>query len=219
MPDQARAAARAAESQIASGDWRGPLHGVPIGLKDLFDVAGVPCTMGSEILRDRVPCGRCHGHRAPEVGGRGHSGQAQPARVRVRHQQREPALRAGAQPVGHGTRPGWLERRNRGGGGRRLVRGWPGQRHRSVDSSAGQLVWHRRLEADVRARQPRRGPAAGVVARPCRPARAQRCRLRADAAGNRRRRPTRPLGVARAGTRLFGGPGAWRGRPAARRAA
>jgi aspartyl-tRNA(Asn)/glutamyl-tRNA(Gln) amidotransferase subunit A len=55
LPEQARAAARQAEVEIGRGDWRGPLHGVPLGLKDLFDVAGVPCTMGSKILRDNVP--------------------------------------------------------------------------------------------------------------------------------------------------------------------
>jgi aspartyl-tRNA(Asn)/glutamyl-tRNA(Gln) amidotransferase subunit A len=55
MPDQARAAARAAEREIVGGRWRGPLHGVPLGIKDLFDVAGVPTTMGSPILRDNLP--------------------------------------------------------------------------------------------------------------------------------------------------------------------
>jgi len=55
LPEQARAAARAAEIEIGSGGWRGPLHGVPLGLKDLFNLAGVPCTMGSSILRDNVP--------------------------------------------------------------------------------------------------------------------------------------------------------------------
>jgi aspartyl-tRNA(Asn)/glutamyl-tRNA(Gln) amidotransferase subunit A len=55
MPDQARAAAREAELEIGRGAWRGPLHGVPLGIKDLFDVAGVPTTMGSTILRDNKP--------------------------------------------------------------------------------------------------------------------------------------------------------------------
>jgi len=55
LADQARAAARTAEQEIGRGVWRGPLHGVPIGIKDLFDVAGVPTTMGSKILRDNVP--------------------------------------------------------------------------------------------------------------------------------------------------------------------
>jgi aspartyl-tRNA(Asn)/glutamyl-tRNA(Gln) amidotransferase subunit A len=55
MPEQALAAARTADGEIGRGAWRGPLHGVPLGIKDLFDVAGVPCTMGSTILRDNVP--------------------------------------------------------------------------------------------------------------------------------------------------------------------
>src|SRR5205823_9272073 len=46
---------REAELEIGRGAWRGPLHGVPLGIKDLFDVAGVPTTMGSKILRDNVP--------------------------------------------------------------------------------------------------------------------------------------------------------------------
>jgi aspartyl-tRNA(Asn)/glutamyl-tRNA(Gln) amidotransferase subunit A len=55
MGDEARAAAQGADTEIGRGDWRGSLHGVPLGIKDLFDVAGVPCTMGSSILRDNVP--------------------------------------------------------------------------------------------------------------------------------------------------------------------
>src|SRR5205814_1927609 len=55
LADEARAAAQAAELDIVKGDYRGPLHGVPVGIKDLFDVAGVPTTMGSKILRDNIP--------------------------------------------------------------------------------------------------------------------------------------------------------------------
>ena len=53
--EQARAAARTADADIASGAYRGPLHGVPVGIKDLFDVAGVPNTFGSRIMRDNIP--------------------------------------------------------------------------------------------------------------------------------------------------------------------
>ncbi len=55
MADEARGAAREAEVEIGRGAWRGPLHGIPLGIKDLFDVAGAPTTMGSKILRDNVP--------------------------------------------------------------------------------------------------------------------------------------------------------------------
>ena len=46
--------ARAAEAAIGNGAVRGPLHGVPIGIKDLVDVAGVRCTSGSRILAEQV---------------------------------------------------------------------------------------------------------------------------------------------------------------------
>ena len=53
--DAARAQARDAEREIARGQYRGPLHGIPVSLKDLIDTRGVRCTCGSRILADRVP--------------------------------------------------------------------------------------------------------------------------------------------------------------------
>ena len=53
--DQALADARTAESEIARGRRRGPLHGIPIALKDLFDTAGVRTTAASAVFADRVP--------------------------------------------------------------------------------------------------------------------------------------------------------------------
>ena len=47
--------ARQAEAEIVAGNCRGPLHGIPIGLKDLFDTAGVRTTAASNQYRDRVP--------------------------------------------------------------------------------------------------------------------------------------------------------------------
>jgi len=47
--------ARAAESEIQRGAWRGPLHGIPLSLKDLIDVAGVPTTAASKVFENRVP--------------------------------------------------------------------------------------------------------------------------------------------------------------------
>jgi aspartyl-tRNA(Asn)/glutamyl-tRNA(Gln) amidotransferase subunit A len=51
----ALAQARVAEDEIQHGKWRGPLHGIPIGLKDLIDTAGVRTTCGSALFADRVP--------------------------------------------------------------------------------------------------------------------------------------------------------------------
>jgi len=53
--EQALGEARDAESEIQKGKWRGPLHGVPVALKDLFDTAGVRTTAGSGVFKDRVP--------------------------------------------------------------------------------------------------------------------------------------------------------------------
>jgi len=47
--------AQLAEKEIAHGGWRGPLHGIPIGLKDLIDTAGIRTTAGSAVFKDRVP--------------------------------------------------------------------------------------------------------------------------------------------------------------------
>src|SRR5450759_3727841 len=47
--------ARQAETEITAGHWRGPLHGIPIGLKDLLDTTGIRTTAASNQFRDRVP--------------------------------------------------------------------------------------------------------------------------------------------------------------------
>jgi aspartyl-tRNA(Asn)/glutamyl-tRNA(Gln) amidotransferase subunit A len=53
--ESALARAHEAETEIQGGKWRGPLHGVPIAVKDLFDTAGVRTTAASELFKDRVP--------------------------------------------------------------------------------------------------------------------------------------------------------------------
>ena len=53
--DRALTRARAADAEIAAGKYRGPLHGIPFGVKDLLDTAGIATTYGAEPYRDRVP--------------------------------------------------------------------------------------------------------------------------------------------------------------------
>ncbi len=53
--DSALTAARAAEAEILRGEWRGPLHGIPVALKDLIDTAGVRTTAASAVHESRVP--------------------------------------------------------------------------------------------------------------------------------------------------------------------
>jgi len=53
--DLARAQAKQADAEIAAGKYRGPLHGIPWGAKDLLDTAGIRTTYGAEPFKDRVP--------------------------------------------------------------------------------------------------------------------------------------------------------------------
>jgi len=53
--DRARTNARAAEAAVMRGDPLGPLHGLPIGIKDLDSTEGLATTFGSPIFRDNVP--------------------------------------------------------------------------------------------------------------------------------------------------------------------
>ena len=55
MEDEAFAAAKQAETDIAAGKYKGALHGIPIALKDLFYTKGIPTTAGSELMRDFRP--------------------------------------------------------------------------------------------------------------------------------------------------------------------
>ena len=47
--------ARTAEQEIGRGEWRGPLHGIPLAAKDIIDIAGVRTTAASAVLKDNVP--------------------------------------------------------------------------------------------------------------------------------------------------------------------
>src|SRR5699024_11312845 len=48
-------AAGEADKQITAGHYKGPLHGIPIGLKDMIDTSDMKTTMGSEIFKDYIP--------------------------------------------------------------------------------------------------------------------------------------------------------------------
>jgi Asp-tRNA(Asn)/Glu-tRNA(Gln) amidotransferase A subunit family amidase len=53
--DAALSQSKRADAEIAAGRYRGPLHGIPFGVKDLLDTAGIPTTYGAEPFRNRTP--------------------------------------------------------------------------------------------------------------------------------------------------------------------
>jgi aspartyl-tRNA(Asn)/glutamyl-tRNA(Gln) amidotransferase subunit A len=55
LEEEAMEAAQTAEAEIAAGNWRGPLHGIPIGLKDIYNTAGIRTTGHSALFQDHVP--------------------------------------------------------------------------------------------------------------------------------------------------------------------
>ncbi len=55
LEEQALADAARAEQEIMAGNWKGPLHGIPIGLKDIYNTAGIRTTGHSALFKDHVP--------------------------------------------------------------------------------------------------------------------------------------------------------------------
>jgi len=55
LADQALEQAKVAEAELDAGHWRGPLHGIPVGIKDMFDTAGIRTTAAFEHFKNRVP--------------------------------------------------------------------------------------------------------------------------------------------------------------------
>lgn len=55
VPEIAKKAAKKAETEIRAGKYRGPLHGIPIGIKDIIDTKGIVTTIGSSIFKENIP--------------------------------------------------------------------------------------------------------------------------------------------------------------------
>ena len=175
------------------GNMRGPLHGIPFALKDIYDTAGILTSGHSRTCIDRVPDKDATTVARLRAAGARADGQARDARVRARRSVVRPAVAAGAQSLEHGA----FHRRLVVGLGRRgrcrPRAGEPRLRHRRLDPRPGWPVRYRRTQAHLRPRQPRRRVAELLLLRSLRTHGAHVAGLRPAAERDRRPRsePTR----------------------------
>ena len=154
LADEALSSAREAEAAIASGGCLGPLHGIPIGLKDLYYTKGVRTTIGSKILGDFAPdFDAAVTERFREAG----------AVLMGKLQMHEFALGSTSENPHYGPAhnpwdTGRVTGGSSGGSGSAVgvgpVHGRPGQRHRRLRPHPLRAVRHRGPQAHLRARQP-----------------------------------------------------------------
>ena len=169
--------------EIARGEWRGPLHGIPISLKDLIDQRGVVTTAGSRVPDADRGCAGCTGHRRAAASRRRAHRQDESSRVRVRHDQRRVRIRPGPPSAGSRAVTRRVQRRVGGCGGHRHVARVDRHGHRRIDQDSRGCVRPRGAEARFRRALVQRGRAAERHARSRRPARTHR-----DGRGDRLRR-------------------------------
>src|SRR6058998_3185998 len=187
-----------AEREIKAGHYRGPLHGIPIGLKDNYDTTGVATRNGSRVFADRMPTqdattwARLREAGAVLLGKTTMSEAAMGRRLSPR-----------PKSVGRAAEPGPVVRRVRRRRGRWSLLHGHGVRHRRVHPDPGRVIGSRRVEGHVRARLPRRRDAAHVVTGSCRTAEPTRRGRRARARRDRRARPAGPCLCRRARWRLL----------------
>ena len=138
MAESALEQARSAEEAIGRGEWRGPLHGVPVAVKDLIDTAGVRTTAASAVHENRIPTEDADVVRRLRVAGAVIVGKKQSARIRIRWKLDDQPLRRGTQSVGsRSDRRGIIRRIGGRGGGRHGVTPRSGRTRR--DRFASQL--------------------------------------------------------------------------------
>ena len=150
LAEPAIAEAKRADEEIARGRPRGPLHGVPVTIKDMFETAGVLTTGGSKILADWVPTTDSHLVERLRAAGAIIIGKDESRRVRPRRHVDAFPLRSGPQSVECRSHRRRIERRLRCRGGCLHRAAFLRHRDGIVGAPAGILLWDHRLQADVR---------------------------------------------------------------------
>ena len=174
------------DRERASGKVRGPLHGIPVVVKDNFDMAGLPTTGGSIALATLMPARDSAVVEQLRERRRRHHRQDQPARARRRHRHRQLARRADAESVRSGTESRRIERRDRRGDCREFRGRGDGIGHVRIDSHSGVAQQPRRAAPQPDDQHARVDAALAQPGRR-RAARPQHHRSRADARRDDRR--------------------------------
>ena len=170
----------------------GPLHGIPIGLKDIVDTKGIPTTCGSKLLQDNIPDedATCAARLAA-------AGTVLIGKLTT-HEFADggPSFDLPAPPARNPWNPEHFTAGSSSGTGAAVAAGHDPVRHRHryrrLDPRPRRAVRHRRDEADLRAGQPRRRRAGRLHARPYRADGVDGRGLRDHAAGACRPRSARP---------------------------
>ena len=189
--DRALEQARALEAELARGQRRGPLHGIPIGLKDNIDTAGILTTAASAVYADRIPTEDAECVRKLRDAGAVFLGKlnmhefAYGGTSAVTHY--GPVHNPWDLDVQPRRLVGRLGRGRRGA----ALRGGARHGHGRVGALPGRVLRCRGAQGDAWAREHSRHRAALGVPRSRRPARAQRRRLRARDDGARGLRSAR----------------------------
>ena len=146
--ERAIKAARAADrARAKKGGKLGPLHGVPITIKEAFDVAGLHTTCQPSAAQGQHRQERRHPGREIARGGCGHPRQDQCARAVRRLSDRQSAVRYDEEPLGCAAVGRRLDRRRRGRRGGTPVAAGAGQRHRRFGAQSRALQRHLLAEA------------------------------------------------------------------------
>ena len=145
--DAVLADARAADQAVSDGKPLGPLHGVPVGLKDIYYTANIPTRAGSEVYKDFVPDFDATSLTLLRRAGAVMLGKAVTTEFCLS------GSIADGEPVERGTHAGRQQQRVGGGGGFPDVSGGAGFADGWFGAAAGGLQWSGGLQANLRTRQ------------------------------------------------------------------
>ena len=163
LADKARESARAADAEIGNGRHRGPLHGVPIAIKALYDVKGVRTTSCSKVRQDYVSSADSTVVRKLKEAGAVILGIVTTHEFAFGFE-----LGADAECLECRSHPLRLQRRDWCGRRSGTLFRWNRHRYRRFDTRASGCQWNRRDQAKLRAREQGRRHRPELVTRSCR---------------------------------------------------